>query len=197
MERHEIVEIRIGENIAPDDDEGVVAEEIFHLLDGAGAPHQLGFEEIVQAHAVLRAIAESFFDLIGVIVDVDCYVVDSERIQVAQNLRRDWLTGNRHKRLWNRPRQRIEPRAHPAREQHRLHALRRSGPASAPPMLRMGPPNVRALIISIIRTFPEGARNNILGSATIGPTELYRFLEREYEKGRQRELSAPAPRFAN
>ncbi len=121
VKAHQRAEIGVGEVVAADHDERVV-EPALHLLEPAGAAGQLALAQIAQLYAVPAAVAERALDQVGEVEHVDCDLVVAVRRQPAHYVAADRFAGDRHDRLRYLFGERVEPRAHPAGQDHRLHA---------------------------------------------------------------------------
>ena len=121
MKRDELIERKIGEVVAADDHERIVAEIRLERLHRAGASHQDRLVQVVQLHAELRSVAERLEDRVGEIKHVDRDLVVAERLQVADQVHGVRNAGDRNQRFRNLLRQRVEARREAARKDHRLH----------------------------------------------------------------------------
>ncbi len=121
MKVHEAIQTQVGELVAADDDEGLVAEKLLDLLQPAGAAEQLVFVRIVQLHAETRPITQRFNDAIRQVVHVDRDLVEAVRLEIAHQMRGVGNAGDRNERFGNELGKRIEPRREAAREDHRFH----------------------------------------------------------------------------
>ena len=124
VERDQRREVGVGEVVAADDDErAALAKPGLHLLEPARAPGQLGLLEVVQPHAVARAVAERRPHRVGQVEHVDRDVADAERGQPAHDVPADRLARDRHHGLGHFLGQRVEARAHAAGQDHRSHVV--------------------------------------------------------------------------
>jgi hypothetical protein len=76
--------------------------------------------KILQAHAVSAPHTERLPHGIGMIMDVDRYLLDSKRMKITKHVGGVGLSGDGNQRLGDRKRQGIETGAKPPRQNHSL-----------------------------------------------------------------------------
>jgi hypothetical protein len=114
-------EIHFGQHIAVEHDDRV-SEEFLGVLDRAGRAERLRLDDISNAQAELRSVAENLFDAPRLVIEAENDLVDfrdrPEQIELIEQERavEDWDDGLRRV-----GRQRAQPRAHPAGQQDCLH----------------------------------------------------------------------------
>ncbi len=123
MEIEEPVEPHIGHFVAPDNEKGLVVEEVFDLLHAAGTAEQLGFVRVMQLDAKARSVAERLDNGVGEIVYVDRNLVETVSLQIMEKVSGVRNAGNRHERLGDELGQWVEARREASGQNHRFHKL--------------------------------------------------------------------------
>ncbi len=116
--RDERAQVDVGERVAGDDQEGIVAEEL-----AAGA-HAAGGTQQLLLVAIGQALAEVLADRVGEVVQVGDHLIEAVAVEQVEDVRHHGPVEHRHHRFGDLVRQGAQAGAETRREDHRSHRAR-------------------------------------------------------------------------
>ena len=122
VERDDVLQVEVGERVAADDDERVVAELVLGQLDAAGGAGRSLLHRVLHAHAERGPVAEVVADDLGQEHERDDGLVDAVPLEQLHDVLHARLAAQRHHRLGLVARERPQAGALAAGHDHCAHA---------------------------------------------------------------------------
>ncbi len=122
VEGDDFAEVEVGERVAADDDEGVVAELVLGQLDAAGGAGRSLLHRVLHAHAEAGSVAEVVADGLGQEHEGDDGLVDAVLLEQLDDVLHARLAAQRHHRLGLVAREGAQAGAFAAGHDHCAHA---------------------------------------------------------------------------
>ena len=121
VELDQVGEVEVGERVAGDDEEGVVAQQVLGVLDAAGRAERRLLGGVVQRHAEVFAVAEVVAHQAGQELHGDHGLGEAVPRQQPQDVLHDRLVDDGEQRLGHAHRHRAQPGALATGHHDRLH----------------------------------------------------------------------------
>ena len=122
VELDQVGEVDVGERVAGDDEEGLVAQRVLGVLDAAGGAERRLLGGVVQRHAELLAVAEVVADQAGEELHGDDDLVEAVPLEQPQDVLHHRPVDHGQQRLGHVRGQRPQPGALAAGHDDGLHA---------------------------------------------------------------------------
>ena len=122
MSPQRLVQIAVGDEVAVDQDEGLLTpHEALGLLEAPGRPQDHRLLRVIDLEAEAATVADRSTDRLRLMVQVDHHLLHLEALQVLERVHDDRAVEQGKGRLGSRLGERVHPLSETGRKNHRLH----------------------------------------------------------------------------
>src|SRR5579871_226925 len=121
MRLYQAVQVHVGQIVAADDQERIVAKKVLNALDAACVSPELFFPRPTDFDAPFRAISEVLFDLIAEIVQIDHDLVEAMLLEQFDQILHNGAIEYGDERFGDSSGQGVQARTDPCGQYHGFH----------------------------------------------------------------------------